>query len=36
MLIKGQDATNITFGNTFSEDGHTHKKVRLHAVQPAD
>jgi len=26
MLIKGQDVGNIVFGNTFSEDGHTHKK----------
>jgi type I restriction enzyme M protein len=26
MLIKGQDVANIVFGNTFSEDGHAHKK----------
>jgi type I restriction enzyme M protein len=26
MLIKGQDAANIVFGNTFSDDGHPHKK----------
>jgi type I restriction enzyme M protein len=26
MLIKGQDVGNIVFGNTFSEDGHTHRK----------
>ena len=26
MLIKGQDVANIAFGNTFSEDGHPHKK----------
>lgn len=26
MLIKGQDVANITFGNTFSDDGHLHKK----------
>ena len=26
MLIKGQDAGNIVFGNTFSDDGHPHKK----------
>jgi type I restriction enzyme M protein len=26
MLIKGQDVGNIVFGNTFSEDGHAHKK----------
>jgi type I restriction enzyme M protein len=26
MLIKGQDVDNIAFGNTFSEDGHVHKK----------
>jgi type I restriction enzyme M protein len=26
MLIKGQDITNICFGNTLSEDGHAHKK----------
>ncbi len=26
MLIKGQDVGNIIFGNTFSEDGHPHKK----------
>lgn len=26
MLIKGQDVANIVFGNTFSEDGHRHRK----------
>jgi len=26
MLIKGQDVANIVFGNTFSDDGHPHKK----------
>jgi type I restriction enzyme M protein len=26
MLIKGQDVSNITFGNTLSEDGHPTKK----------
>ena len=26
MLIKGQDVANIAFGNTFSEDGHPHRK----------
>lgn len=26
MLIKGQDVSNIIFGNTLSEDGHAHKK----------
>jgi type I restriction enzyme M protein len=26
MLIKGQDVANIAFGNTFSDDGHAHKK----------
>ncbi len=26
MLIKGQDIANIAFGNTLSEDDHTHKK----------
>jgi type I restriction enzyme M protein len=26
MLIKGQDVANIVFGNTFSEDGHPHRK----------
>jgi type I restriction enzyme M protein len=26
MLIKGQNVANIVFGNTFSEDGHSHKK----------
>ncbi|MBF0185591.1 MAG: SAM-dependent DNA methyltransferase [Magnetococcales bacterium] len=26
MLIKGQDVSNIVFGNTLSEDGHPHKK----------
>ena len=26
MLIKGQEVANIAFGNTFSEDGHPHRK----------
>ncbi|MDR4652383.1 MAG: type I restriction-modification system subunit M [Nitrosomonas sp.] len=26
MLIKGQDVANIVFGNTFSDDGHLHRK----------
>ncbi|MFZ5756136.1 MAG: type I restriction-modification system subunit M [Pseudomonadota bacterium] len=26
MLIKGQDVANIAFGNTLSDDGHTHQK----------
>ncbi|MBF0612646.1 MAG: SAM-dependent DNA methyltransferase [Magnetococcales bacterium] len=26
MLIKGQDVSNVIFGNTLSEDGHPHKK----------
>jgi type I restriction enzyme M protein len=26
MLIKGQDVANIIFGNTFTEDGHPHRK----------
>lgn len=26
MLIKGQDVSNIVFGNTLSEDGHGHRK----------
>lgn len=26
MLIKGQDVSNIVFGNTLSDDGHTHKQ----------
>ena len=26
MLIKGQDVSNISFGNTLSEDGHPHRK----------
>ena len=26
MLIKGQDVANIAFGNTLSDDGHTHKQ----------
>lgn len=26
MLIKGQDVGNIAFGNTLSDDGHTHKQ----------
>jgi type I restriction enzyme M protein len=26
MLIKGQDVANIIFGNTFSDDGHPHRK----------
>lgn len=26
MLIKGQDVANIAFGNTFTDDGHLHRK----------
>ena len=26
MLIKGQDVANIVFGNSFSDDGHPHRK----------
>ncbi|MFC5531017.1 type I restriction-modification system subunit M [Cohnella yongneupensis] len=26
MLIKGQDISNIIYGNTLSDDGHTHKR----------
>jgi type I restriction enzyme M protein len=26
MLIKGQDVSNIAFGNTLSDDGHAHKR----------
>lgn len=26
MLIKGQDVSNIVFGNTLSDDGHSHRK----------
>ncbi|WP_041675361.1 type I restriction-modification system subunit M [Ramlibacter tataouinensis] len=26
MLIKGQDVSNIVFGNTLSDDGHAHKR----------
>lgn len=26
MLIKGQNVANIAFGNTFSDDGHLHRK----------
>jgi len=26
MLIKGQDVSNVVFGNTFTEDGHEHAK----------
>ena len=26
MLIKSRDAVNIVFGNTFSDEYHTHKK----------
>jgi type I restriction enzyme M protein len=26
MLIKGQDVSNVIYGNTLSEDGHPHKK----------
>lgn len=26
MLIKGQDVANIAFGNTLSDDGHSHRK----------
>ena len=35
MMLKGQDASNIVFGNSFSEDGHHGQHVRLPARQPA-
>jgi len=34
MLIKGQDVGNIVFGNTFSEDGHPHKKFDYMLANP--
>ena len=35
MMLKGQDASNIAFGNCFTEDGHAGRHVRLPARQPA-
>ena len=35
MMLKGQDATNIVYGNSFSEDGHAGRPLRLPARQPA-
>jgi type I restriction enzyme M protein len=35
MLIKGQDISNIIFGNTLSPTTACRQAVRLHAVQPA-
>ena len=35
MMLKGQDPTNIVFGNSFSEDGHEGETLRLPARQPA-
>ncbi|MDZ4207557.1 class I SAM-dependent DNA methyltransferase [Rhodoferax sp.] len=34
MLIKGQDVANISFGNTLSDDGHTHKKFDYMLANP--
>ena len=35
MMLKGQDASHIARGNSFSEDGHAGAHVRLHAREPA-
>ena len=35
MMLKGQDASNIASGNSFSEDGHQGRTLRLPARQPA-
>ena len=35
MLIKGEDASNIKFGNSFTQDGLPGGAVRLHALQSA-
>jgi len=34
MLIKGQDVSNIAFGNTLSEDGHAHKTFDYMLANP--
>jgi type I restriction enzyme M protein len=34
MLIKGQDVANIIFGNTFTEDGHPHRKFDYMLTNP--
>jgi type I restriction enzyme M protein len=34
MMLKGQDATNIAFGNSFSEDGHDGLKVDYLLANP--
>lgn len=34
MLIKGQDVANIAFGNTLSDDGHSHKKFDYMLANP--
>ena len=35
MMLKGQDASHIVFGNSFSEDGFAGQQLRLPARQPA-
>ena len=35
MMLKGQDASNIVYGNSFTEDGHAGRTVRLPPRQPA-
>ncbi len=35
MMLKGQDASHIAYGNSFSEDGHDGRALRLPARQPA-
>ncbi len=35
MMLKGQDASHIAFGNSFTEDGHEGAALRLPARQPA-
>ena len=35
MMLKGQDASHIVFGNSFTEDGHEGAAVRLPARQSA-
>ena len=35
MMLKGQDASHIVFGNSFTEDGHRGRTLRLPARQPA-
>ena len=34
MLIKGQDVSNIVFGNTLSDDGHAHRKFDYMLANP--